>query len=336
VCSSDLKGRIEVESEFGKGSTFTICLPIGKVHLSPEEILSNFNNSDARVHYLKSEEALVETIKEKVTNLDRQPLKDLADQPLLLIVEDNPDIQQYIVDIFQAEYRLLLASDGKEGLEKAIKNNPNLIISDVMMPELNGIDFCSQIKRELKTSHIPVILLSARTSLIFKVNGLETGADDYINKPFSQQVLQLKVKNLLATRKNLQQRFRKEANLKLKNIAVSTADERFLEKLIQLIEENMKKPAFGVEFLGGELRITRVHLYRKIKALTNMTASEFVRMIRLRYAKKILTTTFLNINEISYEVGFQDPSYFRKCFKQQFGVSPTKYRNNPMAYAAEE
>ena len=329
------KGTIEVVSQFGEGTTFILCLPIGKVHLSPTEILSDFNNSDAPVHYLKSGEALVEAVKEKVTNLDSKPSTDLTEQPLLLIVEDNPDIQQYIVDIFQANYRLLLAANGKEGFDKAIKNNPDIIISDVMMPEVNGIDFCSQIKRELKTSHIPVILLSARTSLIFKVNGLETGADDYINKPFSQQVLQLKVKNLLATRKNLQQRFRKEANLKLKNIAVSTADERFLEKLIQLIESNMKKPEFGVEFLGGELRITRVHLYRKIKALTDMTASEFVRMIRLRYAKKILTNTFLNINEISYEVGFQDPSYFRKCFKQKFGVSPTKYRDNPAAYAEE-
>lgn len=329
------KGTIEVTSEFGEGSTFMLCLPLGKTHLSEEAILGDFNDSDAPVHYLKSGAELAEAVKEKVTNIAVQPPANIAEQPLLLIVEDNPDIQQYIVDIFQQDYRLLLATNGKQGFDKALKNNPDLIISDVMMPEVNGIDFCSQVKRELKTSHIPVILLSARTSLIFKVNGLETGADDYINKPFSQKVLQLKVKNLLATRKSLQQRFRKEANLNLKNIAVSTADERFLEKLIQLIETNMKEPKFGVEYLGGELRITRVHLYRKIKALTNMTATEFVRTIRLRFAKKLLTTTFLNINEVSYEIGFQDPSYFRKCFKQQFGVSPTKYRDNPMAYNEE-
>ncbi|MEZ5038458.1 MAG: two-component regulator propeller domain-containing protein [Saprospiraceae bacterium] len=322
-------GTIEVESEYGKGATFYLRFPLGKAHLQTTEILADFNNSDAAIHYKKTKNWNPAYPPQQAPLINETPQANKENQPLLLIVEDNQDIQQYIIDIFQADYRILLAADGKEGLSLAMASNPDLIISDVMMPKMNGIEMCSQLKQELKTSHIPVILLSARTSLIFKVNGLETGADDYISKPFSPQILQIKAKNLLSSREKLKERFRTEATLSLQSLAVTTADERFMENLIRLIEKNMKDPSFGVEFLGKELRMTRVHLYRKIKALTGLTASEFVRNVRLRYAAKLLSNSFLNINEVSYEIGFQDPSYFRKCFKQMFGISPTQFRDKP-------
>jgi AraC-like DNA-binding protein len=197
---------------------------------------------------------------------------------------------------------------------------------------MNGIELCSSLKRDLKTSHIPIILLSARTSLIFKVNGLETGADDYVGKPFTPQILKLKVKNLIEGRKKLRERFVKEFNLSPKELAVNTADERFLEILIEGVEKNMKNSDFGIEFLGKEVKMTRGHLYRKVKAMTGMTASEFVRFVRLRYAANLLKNSLLNINEICYEIGFQDPNYYRKCFKKMYGASPSEYKENPSKY----
>jgi DNA-binding response OmpR family regulator len=318
------RGKIDVHSEYGKGTRFVVRLPLGHLHLKNGEIIEDFKNSDAPVHYQ------VGTSGEAHPGYlpGHDSVAKSKTQARLLIVEDSMDIQQYMVDIFESQYDLLLAANGNDGFTQAIKYNPDLIISDIMMPEMNGIELCSRLKQELKTSHIPIILLSARTSLIFKVNGLETGADDYVSKPFSPQLLELKVKNLLRSREILRERFRKEATFNLSSIAVTSADERFLEHLIQLVQENMKNPEFGINFLSSELNITRVQLYRKIKALTNMTATEFVRQIRLIKAARLLTTTFLNINEVSYEIGFQDPSYFRKCFKQMYGHNPSKYRTN--------
>ncbi|SOE22898.1 Two component regulator propeller [Spirosomataceae bacterium TFI 002] len=319
------KGSISVESEKNKGSKFSVCLPLGSSHLNKQEIDANFKNSESEVHYQESE--IVSPI--LTHSVDD---KSKAMQSLILIVEDNLDIQAFLHGIFNTNYRIITASNGEDGLEKAIEHCPDLIISDVMMPKMNGIELCSSLKRDLKTSHIPIILLSARTSLIFKVNGLETGADDYVGKPFIPQILELKVKNLIEGRQVLRERFVKEFNLSPKELAVNTADERFLQILIEGIEKNMKNPDFGIEFLGKEVKMTRGHLYRKVKAMTGMTASEFVRLVRLRYAANLLKNSLLNINEICYEIGFQDPNYYRKCFKKMFGVSPSEYKENPSKY----
>jgi signal transduction histidine kinase/DNA-binding response OmpR family regulator len=319
------KGSISVQSEKNKGSKFSVCLPLGSSHLVSQQIDVNFKNSESEFHYQES--AIEAPIIFKAIDDKNKSL-----QALLLIVEDNLDIQVYLQGIFTSNYRILTASNGEDGLEKAIEHLPDLIISDVMMPKMNGIELCSSLKRDLKTSHIPIILLSARTSLIFKVNGLETGADDYVGKPFTPQILELKVKNLIEGRKKLRERFVKEFNLSPKELAVNTADERFLEILIEGVERNMKNSDFGIEFLGKEVKMTRGHLYRKVKAMTGMTASEFVRFVRLRYAANLLKNSLLNINEICYEIGFQDPNYYRKCFKKMYGVSPSEYKENPSKY----
>jgi signal transduction histidine kinase/ligand-binding sensor domain-containing protein/DNA-binding response OmpR family regulator len=319
------KGNISVQSERNKGSKFSVYLPLGSNHLDRQQIDVNFKNSESEVHYQES------TIESPIVfNIIDNKNKSL--QALILIVEDNLDIQVYLQGIFTSNYRVLTASNGEDGLEKAIEHLPDLIISDVMMPKMNGIELCSSLKRDLKTSHIPIILLSARTSLIFKVNGLETGADDYVGKPFTPQILKLKVKNLIEGRKKLRERFVKEFNLSPKELAVNTADERFLEILIEGVEKNMKNSDFGIEFLGKEVKMTRGHLYRKVKAMTGMTASEFVRFVRLRYAANLLKNSLLNINEICYEIGFQDPNYYRKCFKKMYGASPSEYKENPSKY----
>ncbi|MFT7032308.1 MAG: signal transduction histidine kinase/ligand-binding sensor domain-containing protein [Cyclobacteriaceae bacterium] len=326
------KGKISVKSVMGEGSAFIVQLPLGSSHLKENQILKDFKDSESQSHY--NELALENASSNLIITSSNKDSKELDRQPLILLVEDNLDVQMYIAGIFNPNYRIVTASNGEDGLEKAIKHSPDLIISDVMMPKMNGIELCSQIKRDIKTSHIPVILLSARTSLIFKVSGLETGADDYVGKPFPQQVLELKVQNLIEGRRKLRERFVNEFNLSPKELAVTTADERFLDLVIKSIEKHMKDPDFGVEFLGREVKMTRGHLYRKIKALTNMTANEFVRSIRLRHAANLLKSSMMNINEVCYEIGFQDPNYYRKCFKKMYGVSPSEYRDKPFEHQA--
>ena len=320
------QGHISVKSELGKGADFSFCLPLGCDHLQKEQIIIDFQDSDSRQHYLTRPTPVTPVSTNSPTQATGQTIGSL---PKLLIVEDNQDIREFIAEGFSGQYQVYLADNGKSGYEQAIKIAPDLVISDVMMPEWNGIDLCSKLKKDFRTSHIPIILLSARTALIFKVNGLETGADDYLTKPFNQEILELKVRNLISSRRKLRERFRKEGSLNLSSVATTSTDEQFLNKIVALIEANLKNPEFNVAFLSRELSLSRAHLYRKIKALTDMTATEFIRSIRLRRASKILKEDpFLNINEVSYEVGIQDPSYFRKCFKQRYGLSPRKYRTD--------
>ncbi|MFT6809274.1 MAG: signal transduction histidine kinase/ligand-binding sensor domain-containing protein [Saprospiraceae bacterium] len=326
------KGKIFVDSILHSGTNIMVQLPIGSAHLNTESIITDFQSSESESHY--NELSLENTEGQYVVPKKNNDHKEEETLPLILLVEDNIDIQFYIAGIFNADYRIVTANDGQDGWEKALRHNPDLIISDVMMPKMNGIELCSRLKREIKTSHIPVILLSARTSLVFKVNGLETGADDYVGKPFAHQVLELKVKNLIESRKKLRDRFVNEFNLSPKELAVTTADERFLDILIKSTEKHMKNPEFGIEFLSKEVQMTRGHLYRKIKALTNMTATGFVRSIRLQTAANLLKNTLMNINEVCYEIGFQDPNYYRKCFKNRYGVSPSEYRKNPSEHLA--
>lgn len=317
------QGTIGVESAPGCGTNFFFRLPLGHDHLQREQILIDFQDSDSMQHYHQRPDRMAPSqMPVPVTNgLLGRPL------PSLLIVEDNREIREFMTDGFSRHYRVFQADNGRSGYEMAIAVNPDLIISDVMMPEWNGIDLCSKLKKDFRTSHIPVILLSARTALIFKVNGLETGADDYLTKPFSQEILELKVRNLIESRRKLRERFCREGSLNLSAAATTPTDEQFLERIVSLIEANLKNEEFNVAYLSREIALSRAHLYRKIKALTDMTATEFIRSIRLRRASKILREEpFLNINEVSYEVGIQDPSYFRKCFKQRYGLSPGKFR----------
>jgi DNA-binding response OmpR family regulator len=215
--------------------------------------------------------------------------------------------------------------DGQDGLEKALRVIPDLIISDVMMPQMDGFALCGKLKTDERTSHIPVILLTARASAESRIAGLETGADDYIAKPFEARELQARVKNLIAQRRKLRERFRKEAVLQPHALAVTSTDEKFLQKALAVVEARMSDEDFSVEIFGREVGMSRVQLHRKLRAFTDHSAGEFIRILRLNRAAELLAQHGGNVTEVAYQAGFNNLSYFAKCFHQQFGVSPSTY-----------
>jgi len=245
--------------------------------------------------------------------------------PIILIVDDNPDIREFIQIHFEPEYRVESAEDGKDGWTKALKIVPDLIISDIMMPVLDGVELCRRIKNDERTSHIPVLMLTALTSKEKRLTAISAGADDYIDKPFDIAVLKAKADNILYIRKSLRERYSKEMLLKPKDVVIASPDEKFLRKVIQVVEKNMDQSNLDVDFIAKHVGVSRTQLYRKTSALTDMAVKEFVKDIRLKRAAQLISQQKLNISEVAFEVGFSDISYFRKCFKEKFGVSARKY-----------
>ena len=245
--------------------------------------------------------------------------------PKLLIVDDNHSIQLYLKTIFENNYQLEVASNGKEALDKANDIIPDLIISDIMMPEIDGLELCLKIKNDIRTSHIPVVLLTARTSNLFQTEGLETGADDYITKPFDERVLKLKVKNLIESRKNIRNKYSKEITLKPKDITITRPDEKFLNELIDIIEDHISDSNLKIEEITQQIGMSHSVVYRKINALTGLSLVEFIRTIRLKRASQLLSKTSISVSQASFEVGFTDPKYFSKSFQKYFGATPSEY-----------
>jgi YesN/AraC family two-component response regulator len=248
--------------------------------------------------------------------------------PRILIVEDNTDMRSYIKQSLEGNYHILESADGRDGLKKGMENIPDLIISDVMMPGMDGVMLCRTFKNNIYTSHIPVILLTSKADLESKIEGLETGADEYLSKPFNSHELQVRAKNLIRSRAILRQRFTESKKLVLepKEISITSLDEKFLKNVLQVVEKNMGDSDFRVETLGKQLEMDSMAVYRKIKALTGQTAVEFIRTIRLKRAAQLLKQQKLTVAEVTYNAGFNDLQYFRTCFKKQFGVSPSEYR----------
>lgn len=319
-------GNISVESREGEFTCFRIRLPLGRPEYDDDNFLEGFRDSEDIHGYHKTE-----TSHPTNGGLLKHPMADeMAEEnerPILLIIEDNIDVRNYITSVFEADYKLYEAKDGLEGYDLAQKIIPDLIISDVMMPKLDGISLCHKLKSEYKTSHIPIILLTARTSLIFKIEGLETGADDYITKPFNASIIKIRAKNLITSRKILREHFLNADGMKIEpsNVSYTSKDELFLNKTIKIVEENMSDTGFTVEYLGRELGMSRMQLYRKLKSLTGFSANEFIRLLRLKRAAQLLNQNQMTISEITYEVGFTDLQYFRSCFKRQYGVNPSEY-----------
>ncbi len=312
-------GQIKVESELNKGTDFSVWLPTGNTHLKEDEMLVGFIDSEHENHYQvpgRRQEQVQEAAADVNVN---------KESPLILIVEDNKSVKDFIQSLFSEEYQVLLASDGKEGLAMATTTIPDLIISDVMMPEMDGMELCRQLKTNEKTSHIPIILLTARTSLIYKTEGLETGADDYITKPFEPSLLLLRVKNLINLRKQLKKRSQGKLYLKPADITINSVDEIFLQKAMDLVEKHMDDSTYSVEDFSKDLAMSRVHLYRKLKALVGQSANEFIRTQRLQRAAQLLEKSQLRVAEVAYMVGFNDLKYFRGCFVKQFQVTPSQY-----------
>lgn len=317
------------EMEDGKNgyTCFTILLPIGANHLSDNEQIPDYKDSEnIDAYHTDGREDIEPAFEDEISGKMGEAAKMRQEEPpVLLIVEDNQDVMGFLVDHFQDKFIVHRASDGKEGFKKAIELIPDMIISDVMMPEMNGTELCTLLKSDNRTSHIPIILLTARTPLIYKIEGFETGADDYITKPFSIKVVETRVWNLLQSRQQLRERYKREVTLQPTNMAITLPDEIFLEKVMAFIEKNMTEPSLNVEELGKDVSMSRGTLYRKIKALTNQTTIEFIRSVRLKKALQYLQTANYSVSEVGYLVGFTDIDYFRKCFKEQFGKTPKEF-----------
>ncbi|MEQ8472594.1 MAG: two-component regulator propeller domain-containing protein [Marinoscillum sp.] len=317
-------GDISVSSEKGSGTVFTISLPLGKDHLTADQIIQNFKDSEDLTTYQKINNLDLEQYESDESSSDVNTVVDKS-LPCILVVEDNQSVRKFIVDVFKGEYRVEEAENGMQGFKKAIQLVPDLIISDVMMPKMDGIEFCYQAKSNLKTSHIPFILLTARTSLIFKFEGLESGADEYINKPFNVKELKLKTRNLINTFYKMREKFSNVSIVKPAEITVSSIDEKLLKRALEIVEENISNEFFNIQLFSSELGVSRTMLFTKVKAWTNLTPNDFIHSMRMKRAAQILEQNKVTVSEVSYQVGFTNPKYFSKCFQKYHGSTPTEY-----------
>ena len=314
-------GRISVDSKEGKGTTFTVSLPIGKEHLQKEEIVESGV-------FERTEVLPQDFISTNGAGMEKEATKEnetALEHSVVLIVEDNADMRQYIRKTLSSHYQIIEAENGREGVSKAEEAMPDLIISDIMMPEMDGYKLCSMIKGKELTSHIPVILLTAKADRESKLSGLEIGADDYLSKPFEADELKLIVRNRIEEKRKMREHFSKEITLEPRQITITSLDEKFITKVLTMIENHMDDEEFSIEDFSQEAGCGRMQFYRKIKALTDQTPSQFVRSIRLKRAAQLLLAKSDNVSQIAYSVGFSSHSYFNKCFKEQFGVTPGQY-----------
>jgi DNA-binding response OmpR family regulator len=317
-------GKISAQSTPDMGSTFLVELQQGSTHFTDQ--------NRVEIDHSTEEEAEEDTI---IASIDAEFLKEATEnhnanfkeKPTLLIVEDNAGLRHMLVQIFEPMYIILEAGNGKEGYLKAAENQPDLILSDVMMPEMNGNDMCSKLKENFETSHIPVVLLTAQTSIAQNIDGLKRGADDYITKPFNVNILVTRCNNLLLGRKLLQEKFSKQIDNSTYDIASNALDQEFIDKAVSVVEANIEKESLDVNFLCSEMAIGRRVFFNKMKSITGKTPNEFIQNIRLKKAAWIiLNVPNKTISEISEELGYNSVSYFGKCFKAKFGVFPSAYR----------
>jgi signal transduction histidine kinase/AraC-like DNA-binding protein len=307
-------GLIEVRSEQKKGTEFKIKLPLGSKHLNLSK--SNFNS--------KTNDEIYEQINNSEVDEEISSVK-VNNRKTVLIVEDNSELRNYLKNELKDDYKVRMAINGKEGLQMAIKFIPDIIISDVMMPIMDGFEMCSNIKKDLRISHIPVLMLTAKGMQIDRVKGIDSGADVYLNKPFNMNVLKSHLSQLINSRQILFNKYYNGVSDK-ELMNTNSLDKQFITNILEYINQNINDPALNVENLADELLISRSKLYRKIKVLTGNTANEFIKKIRLEKAKQFLESTDYSISEISFKVGFSSPSYFTKCYKTLFGRLPTEVR----------
>ena len=318
-------GKIMVESTEGKGTIVTLWLPLGKDQLRKDEIIDSVRSKMLSPELTPTKSIL------KMENENETLTVSSSEAPVLLIVEDNGDMRRYISKTLSAHYQIIEAENGKEGVMRAEESVPDLIISDIMMPEMDGYKLCELIKSNELTSHIPVILLTAKADRESKLAGLETGADDYLSKPFDADELKLIVRNRIEERLKLRERFSREVTLEPKQISITSLDEKFLTKVLAIIEDRMDDESFSIEDFSREAGYSKIHFYRKIKGLSGQSPSLFLRTIRLKRAADLLSKHSDNVSQIAYSVGFSSLSYFNKCFKEQFGVTPGQFSESSKA-----
>ena len=303
-------GEITVDSVEGKGTVFTVDIPMTAVEEPSADLVQ-----EPRITQ--------QTVVEELEDMETEEQIPDENKECILIIDDNADVRDYVKSLLKEEYTVIEAPDGRAGLKKAMKYVPDAIICDVMMPVMDGLECCRKLKTELQTSHIPVMLLTACSLDEQRIQGFECGADSYISKPFNSKLLLVRLRNLMDNHKRLKQFFGDKTTLSKE--PVSDVDKGFVDRFRELIEENLADSELSVEDLGSKMGLSRVQLYRKIKALTNYSPNELVRIARLKKAASLLASSEKTISEITYEVGFTSPSYFTKCYKDYFGESPTDF-----------
>lgn len=324
-------GEARVESEPGKGSDFIVIIPRkqegnSQVIHNDVDIVDNSANASAS----DSKNVVDESVLQYIDDGDRsrgkvqQLVSENTNRPTVLVIDDNTDIRQYERTLLQDEYVVLEAADGKEGLAVALKEVPDLVICDVMMPVMDGLEFTKQLKTNTATSHIPVIMLTAKNLEEHRAEGYEHGADSYITKPFHSKVLLARIENLLRQRQLLKNLYQgtKEAEKEISEAHLEDRDKQFLKQLQAIIQKNLSDSEFGVEDMGQQIGLSRVQLYRKVKAMTGSSVVDLLRKARLAKARRLLETRSMSVSEVAYEVGFSAPSYFTKCFKEEYGMLP--------------
>lgn len=324
-------GEARVESEPGKGSDFIVVIP-RKQECDSQVIHNDVDivDNSANAYASEGKNVVDESVLQYIDDGDRsrgkvqQLVSENTNRPTVLVIDDNTDIRQYERTLLQDEYIVLEAADGKEGLSVAIKEVPDLVICDVMMPVMDGLEFTKQLKSNTATSHIPVIMLTAKNLEEHRAEGYEHGADSYITKPFHSKVLLARIENLLRQRQLLKNLYQgtKVAEKEISESHLEDRDKQFLKQLQAIIQKNLSDSEFGVEDMGQQIGLSRVQLYRKVKAMTGSSVVDLLRKARLAKARRLLETRSMSVSEVAYEVGFSAPSYFTKCFKEEYGMLP--------------
>lgn len=309
-------GNIRVDTTPGQGTSFTIEIPV----YQQGELDTNYTRNSALTNL--KEGAILAADQEEVPASHQESSEN---KETILVIDDNQDIRNYVRSVLQDEYKIVEATNGQEGIQQAMKYVPDVIICDVMMPIMDGMECCRHLKSEIQTSHIPVIMLTAYAADEQKIKGYECGADSYLSKPFNARLLTVRLRNLIENRHRLQSFFTDGSNATLQKAPVADIDKGFLEKLYALIDTHLSDPDLSVEELGEQIGLSRVQLYRKTKALCGYAPNELLRIARLKRAASLLAGTEKTIAEITYEVGFSSPSYFTKCYKEYFGENPTEF-----------
>jgi len=311
-------GNIKVDSTKGLGTTFTLTLKKGKQHFKEDELGGNESNAELIDNYLIDEQK-----EPKYSSSDLSVAKDQT----LLVVEDNKEIRSFVKELLFNEYNILEAKDGKEGLKIAKNSSPDLIISDIMMPIMNGIELTRKLKTDMVTSHIPVILLTARASFAHQMEGFNIGADEYVTKPFNELLLRTRIKNLLRNRNLLHEKFRSREIVPISKLTKNKTDQEFLTKLGQLIDKHMGSDKMNASFVAQELGMSHSVVYKKLKVLTNLSLIEYVRDYKLKTAKKLIQEKNFSVKDAAYHIGYSDQKYFSKLFKHRFGANPSSFLN---------
>ncbi len=313
------KGKIEVESKVGEGTKFIVTFPLGKEFYNENEISNDtFNSEDVK------SKLFIEPNNEKFSKTEEQ---EENKNYTVLIVEDNSELRNYLKHELKKQYKVLVAENGKKGYELATQKLPDLIITDVIMPVMDGLELCKSIKGNLKTSHIPLLMLSAKAMIKDRLEGIDSGADMYLSKPFDLDILKSSLAQLITSRQILFNKFYTGITNHGKE-KTTTLDNEFIQKALHFINENISDSQLSVELLSSKVFLSRSQLYRKIKTLTGVSVNEFIRNVRLEKAKSLIEQGNSNINEISYKVGFTSPSYFTKCYKIKYGHLPTQEMDN--------